>query len=266
MQPLNWNDIYRVSEKRRVATQAEMERLREVCGVLPVGYQEFISEFGFGEFDSILVMRPEDVFGQINLLRESLAEWRCMCQDFDQPVMIPEQSVEDGVPLARTDWGDYYFCTPSDPGVLRYIWRGHDSDSNPSVLPLGFLNPFIHREENQEPEELGQENLVFDAFRDVFKYHVHLSGPKISPDAPDTLAILTRNVLDCLGPNKVVEDKEIRITTAYVKRFGAEVDIGFRARESQFYIFAHGDFEEESNFIECLAKLKHDGYAIDVVS
>lgn len=259
MKPLDWTEIYRVSDKRRLPTQNEVDVLQKSCGRLPDGYLEFITEFGFGELDGIHVMLPEYVADQTPVLRDLLSEWRCGCEDFDQPLIIPPQSIEDGVPLAKTEWGDYYFCSSSDPGVLWYLWRPHDWDSNPSILPLGFRNPFLHQEPGREPEELGSDGLIFDSCRERFSQSVYVTGKNLTADESSGLPTLIRDVLAPLPADKTVDFDFGSIV--YLKKWGAQIQIVFHPQENRFVLFASMDLEHDCR--EFLSTVEQKGYMLE---
>lgn len=261
MQPLNWAEIYVVSSKQRLPTADELATLRQSCGEFPDGYQEFIEAFGFGELDGIHILLPEDVAGQTSRLRDSLREWACLCEDSDEPILIPPDSIDDGVPLAITDWGDFYFCSPSDAGVLWYIWRGHDWDFLPSTLPYGFRNPFVRQVPGEDAEVIGRQELVFDPCRDVVSKCFYVRGEHTSSNVSQTLTPLIAAVHSRLQPTKVFTCEDV--TVAYLHAWGAEVRVWYRPSDSRYLLSTKADSEHEEDCDALLAALTHEGYVLE---
>lgn len=263
MKPLNWAEIYVVSSKRRLPTVDELATLRQSCGEFPNGYQEFIDSFGFGALDGMHILSPVQVAAQISALRTTLREWACMRAESGEPIVIPPKSIDDGVPLAITDWGDVYFCSPSDPGVLRYICRPHDwdSDSLPSTLPFGFRNPFVHQKPQQEVEVLGQERLVFEPYRDVVSKCFYVRGERTSSNVLETLATLVAAVHSRLQPTRVFKLEDV--TVGYLQAWGAEVRVGYRQSDSRYFLFTKVDSEHGNDCDELIAALAQEGYLLE---
>jgi hypothetical protein len=264
MEPLNWSDIYRVSHERRLPTNAEIDTIQGPCGQFPDGYVEFIRDFGFGELDGIRILQPEHVSGQADFLREQLAEWCSFCEEFDEPIIIPPGVVDDAAPLAGTDWGEFCFCSPSDPGVLWHMPCSHDWDSKPAILLYGFRNPFVQQVPGEEPEEVAKGPLVFDPDRDVFSRQICVTGPDVIADDSETLATLVRAVHTRLEVNKVVTH-DAHVTSAYVIAWGGEIRTGYRHQDSNYFLYMKVDAGHKQDCDALLGSLTEQGYVLETV-
>ena len=263
MQTFKWSDIYSVSQKRRVATDAEIASIQRLCGELPAGYVEFIRTFGFGELNGIHILPPKDVLPESKDLREKLGEWCSSCEEFGDPIVIPQKSIDDAVALARTDWGDTYFCSPSDAGVLWYMWRSHDWDSKPSFLPHGFRNPFVHQVPGEASEEIDEGPYIFDPVRDVYSRHVYVKGPHVTADHLKSLAELAIAVQARVPVSKLIADDEAEYTRTFIGAWGSEFRFGYRHQDSNYFLYIQADAEHEEKCNALLASLTEQGYVFE---
>lgn len=255
---IDWNKIYVVSDQRRLATEDETKAVERACGTLPLGYRDFVTTFGFGLFDSIRILSPEDMKTVTDNLRDNLNDWIWFRKDDGLPFFVPESSPEDGVPLAGTDWGDYYFCSASDPAVLWHLWRPHDWDSCPSMLPLGFRNPFWHRFHDEPAAELGREDLIFHPHRSTFSCRAIVDCADIHGDHSQAISQIHSQIVTHISPDKVVSD-DYGIYL-FVKRWGAYFRIGYQPFDSQYYLLASMDEAHHCAYADLQSALERDGY------
>ena len=262
LRPLNWPDVYRVSKHRRVATETELAVVQQQCGELPPGYKEFVTDFGFGSLDDVYVAPPETITEMTPSLRESLETWLEFCEEFGDPAIIPAGFADDAIALAESDWGDYYFVSPSQPGVLWYIWRPHDWDFLPSIIPLGFTNPFLHQNSDGTLTQLGSDAPVFHP--DVPRYSQCFAVvPQAGVlDSADGLGNFFQDVEGLLQPDKIKGVDTIR--NAYVARWGAEFNFGRRRKQPHYFsIICRADPESEDEIAAFLTALSGRGYSIE---
>ncbi len=158
---MDWSKIYRVSLRLRKHSPQHFEALSSRCNELPTGYADFISTFGVGFLDDIKVMDITEILAEVDAFRDLLGEWFSIYADIDMEPILAPIFCRDAIMLAKTGWGAKYFCSPSQPGVLWHLPRSQDWEELPSVIPLGFHNPFVHCLSSGELIEYGAEDLVF---------------------------------------------------------------------------------------------------------
>jgi hypothetical protein len=262
MQPLNWHTVYRVSDRRRVATAEELAALERQCGAFPSGYTDLVTDFGFGRLDDISLMTPETIAKFTPDFRERLSAWLSFCEEFGDDPIFPVGFVEDAIPLAGTSWGDSYFVSPSQPGQLWFISCPHDwSDTTPCIIPLGFSNPFLHQDSSGKVIQLGADDPVF--LPDVPWYSQDFAVIPVSEasDSERSLQAFFEEFENLLQPDKVQDQEIIRV--AYVSRWGAEFYFGQRPRETRYSIFCNADPSAEREISELMTEMSRRGYSIE---
>ncbi len=232
MNKIDWSQVYVASSQRDLLTAEDVEFLRSQCGKLPEGYEAFVTTFGAGDLCEIQVLNRKQIDCGITYLRDKLTEWFLSAQDEDVPPIIPEQFALDAVPLAATVWGDDYFCSPSEPGVLWRIPTTWDWYHSPARLPLGFTNPFVRQVPGEEPDCIAPRHLLFEpSVGRTFRVVQLVPGEKTPVGVEDLRTLIQTLIaadLDASDEHSLV---------LYVQRWGARFGAGPRQHKSG-YIFS----------------------------
>ena len=241
--PIDWQDIYVVSDRRCYVTSADLCNIKHACNTVPKGYREFLTHFGFGQLDGIHILRPEHITELTAFVRESLNEWILNCKDAVCPFYVPESCPRDAVPLAKTDFGDFYFVSPTDPGTLWYLWRPHDWDSNPSIVPLGFYNPFVHQTPGEQTVQFGSGDLIFHPYRELFGKGYAFTVSDDTAQASDTVCRL----VDAAVPALIADKHLIHEYGAdiFIRERGAVISIRIHPVDRTYYFSISLDKQEE---------------------
>ncbi|BDI29082.1 hypothetical protein CCAX7_11330 [Capsulimonas corticalis] len=118
-------DVYRVSEKLTLATEADVLAAQQQLGcAFPDGYAEFVTTLGEGEFcSSVRVYLPNRILAERDAIRQMLIKsthfWTYEGMELDAQ-RLPELII-----IADTIDSDYIGFHPDDPGCL-YILPRHD--------------------------------------------------------------------------------------------------------------------------------------------
>lgn len=232
MNKIDWSQVYVASSQLDLLSTEDVEFVRSQCGKLPEGYEEFVTTFGSGHLCEIYVLNRKQLDGGFEYFRDKLNEWLLFTQDEDLPSVIPDQFALDAVPLATTDWGDDYFCSPSEPGMLWFIPTGWDWPERPARVPLGFANPFWHQVPGEEPELLQPGHLIFRPRLGQTFRKVHLLPQSNTPGGIADLWKLLKSLI----PTDL-DDSLDGTLQLYVGRWGARFMSG-KVRDQDEFIFS----------------------------
>ena len=260
MKRLNWDELYCVSNHRMLADNGFLDGLRQQCAALPEGYADFVTTFGFGTWDSIQVLSPSEIREATPMLQETLQMWGEDAEEFEHPLVIPESSVEDAIPLATSAWGEYFFCSPSDPGTLWYLDRPHDWDDSTTFLPLGFHNLFLHQAEDGSTFNRSEVAMVFHPSRPIETLHLLLTNHAEGISNEESI----QTVVNALSASREITH---RLTShdvhfLYIQPLGAEVRVAHSPRHDCPFVFAVVDANQSSELESIQASIVEAGFEI----
>jgi hypothetical protein len=139
---MSLSDIYLVSERLSQVGATSFDALEASLGIpLPLGYREYLTQLGAGEFSGVLhVYPPEQVKSHLDYWKETGVE---ILIDGLQVGMLNRgvlsaKKLRESVMFGHTDNGDKFVSTPSAGDALFAIPR-----DSPTIRSLrhGFLDP-----------------------------------------------------------------------------------------------------------------------------
>jgi hypothetical protein len=123
---MNWDDVYLVTDKLKIVSDAEVDELETRLGVtMPVGYREFMTQLGDGNYCGyVYVLTPSYV-------EEPAKKWKSLDATrsnlgWHEDLLTPELVLQC-IEIAHTLDGDEIVFHPSEPNKI-YILPHYDHE------------------------------------------------------------------------------------------------------------------------------------------